>query len=115
MSIFKERLRQVLAERSIKPAKMARDLGISKTTISKYLKEEDREPRGIFVLKIAQYLDVTSEWLYGFTDIRKPFYEPSIVDIYEILSEAGKAKVKDFALFIQRKEACPDDKGDGAL
>lgn len=104
MANFQERLRQVMEETGVKAADLARATGISKPAISKYLSDSKKEPSAMKVLMIANFFNVTSEWLYGATDTRKPFYEPSIVEVYEKLSSEGKKQAYDFTLFLLEKE-----------
>jgi transcriptional regulator with XRE-family HTH domain len=104
MDIFKERLAQVMQEKGIKAATLARETGVSKTTISKYLSEDDRKHAFDIVLKIARVLDISPEWLGGMTDERKPFYEPSISEIYQQLSPDGQKQLLDYASYLLEKE-----------
>lgn len=104
MSTFQERLRQVIEETGVKAAEISRTTGISTAALSKYLSDEKKNPNATYVMKIAKYFNVTSEWLYGVTDIRKPFYEPSIMDKYEKLSDIGKREAYDFVSYLLQKE-----------
>ncbi len=103
MGVFQERLGQVLAENKIKPAVLAREIGVSKTTISKYLSEEDRQIKFETVLKIAQFLNIDPSWLGGLINERRPFKEPKLIEIYEKLSKVGKKEVDDFASYLFHK------------
>lgn len=104
MNVFQERLLQVIEEKKVKPTTVANDLGISKATLSKYLSDSNKEPMLSFMLKLAEYFDVSAEWLYGAVTERRPFKEPKLVEIYEKLSELGKKEVFAFAEFILSKE-----------
>jgi len=105
MANFCDRLRQIMDEAGVKAADISRATKISTSAISKYLSDEKKQPSGPYVLKIAKYFNVTSEWLYGAIDERKPFYEPSIADLYEKLSTLGKKEVYDFASYLLQKES----------
>lgn len=104
MGNFQERLRQIMEETGVKAADISRATGISTAAISKYLSDKKKEPNASYVMKIAKFFNVTSEWLYGFTDIRKPFFESSVMDTYERLSDIGKKEVCDFASYLLYKE-----------
>jgi len=108
LTVFQERLKQEMERKGIKQADLARSTGISTGAISKYFTIPDRKIDAINMLKIAKALDVNSEWLYGFTNIRKPFCEPSIVDIYEQLSDGRKKELTDYAKFLLSKESGDD-------
>jgi transcriptional regulator with XRE-family HTH domain len=104
MNVFQKRLKEVMEEKGIKAATLARETGISPAAISKYLSDENKKHNFVFVLKIANYLDVSPEWLGGATDERKPFNEPTILDIYQKLSDDGKKELYNFASYLLRKE-----------
>jgi len=69
VSVFSIRLKQVMDERKMKPAVLARMIGVDRSTISKYLNQPGKEHETNNVLSIARVLNVNSEWLYGHTDI----------------------------------------------
>jgi len=105
MSVFSERLNQLVEEKGIKPIDLARTIDTDRSTVSKYLNEHDKKDHSTrIVLAMAKALDVNPEWLYGETDIRKPFYEPSILDIFGQLSETRKKELTDYAKFLLNKE-----------
>lgn len=62
---FSERLRQGLELTDTKPAELSRLTGISKSSISHYLKG-DWEGKQDAVYKIARALNVSEAWLMGF-------------------------------------------------
>ncbi len=65
VSDFKTRLEEMLLERGIKAAQLCRDSGVNKTTISQYLKGV-YEPKQEQLIKIAEALEVTPQWLDGY-------------------------------------------------
>ena len=104
LTVFQERLIQEMTIKNVSQAELARRTKISTGAISKYINIQDRKIDAINMLKIAKALDVNSEWLFGFTDIKKTFCEPLIVDMYEQLSEASKKELNNYALFLLNKE-----------
>ena len=110
MSVFHVRLKEIMDAKGVKAADIARGTKISTSAISKYLSNGDKTPIAKNVMLIAKYLDISSEWLYGATDTKKPFYDPSIIDTYEKLSTKGKQEVYNFALFLLQKENGLHDK-----
>ena len=104
MSIFQARLRQLLDEKNLRPADVAKKTKISKTTISKYLSVEDKNIRATFLLKIAQFFDVAPEWLYGESEQRRPFYEPELSEIYKNLSDSGRKELCNYAAYLLERE-----------
>lgn len=64
-----ERLREAMAEAGKKQIDLAREAGISHSTISRYLSGAV-EPRQEAVIKLATVLDVSEWWLWGY-DVAK--------------------------------------------
>jgi transcriptional regulator with XRE-family HTH domain len=104
LSVLNERLNQLVIESNLKPAEIARRAGLSKATLSRYLNDDDREPMFSFVIKIANFFNVSSEWLWGATDERRPFRDVSIIDIYEKLTPENKKEVLNYASYLLSKE-----------
>ena len=104
MTVFQQRLMELIEEKKIKAADIARGTGLSPAAISKYLSDEKKQPEFIPILKIAKFLDVSVEWLGGSKDKREPFEVPKILPIYEALSFEGKNKVYDFASYLLKNE-----------
>lgn len=104
MKVFRERLTQLLQEKGLRAAELARRVGVSETTISKYLNKENKKYAFDIVLRIAQVLDVSPEWLGGMTDERRPFFEPPLLEIHQQLSPNGKNQLLDYACYLLKKE-----------
>ena len=60
-----ERLQEVMYERDMQPADLARLAKIDRGSISRYLSGE-REPKQIAINKIAVALNVSEMWLWGY-------------------------------------------------
>lgn len=63
MSEFSDRFRKLKDESELSSKDLAQELGIAPSTLSYYLK--DREPNYDMLIKIANYFDVTIDWLVG--------------------------------------------------
>ena len=63
MSKFNERFRKLKDESELSSKELAQELGVAPSTLSYYLK--DREPNYDILIKIADYFDVTIDWLVG--------------------------------------------------
>lgn len=72
MSKFNERFRKLKDESELSSKELAKELGIAPSTLSYYLK--DREPNYDMLIKIADYFDVTIDWLVGRNDSRSSVY-----------------------------------------
>lgn len=69
VSTFRERFFQLCEESQKSATAIAKDLHVSKPTISAW-KSGDRSPKQPTVITIAEYFNVSIEWLMGF-DVEK--------------------------------------------
>ena len=67
MKIFAERLLELRSERGISQAKLAKDLGVSFSVVC-YWETDRSEPTAINIVKIADYFNVSADYLLGRTD-----------------------------------------------
>ena len=63
-----DRIRALCKERGISVAKMARDLGFGEGAIYKWPKNQ---PSGERVARVAKYFNVSTDYLYGRTDMKQ--------------------------------------------
>lgn len=73
MSEFSNRFRQLKDEFGLSAKDLATKLDIAPSTLSYYLK--DREPNYDMLIKIANYFDVTIDWLVGNNTASTKYYE----------------------------------------
>lgn len=104
MAKLKDRLKQMLDEKGIKAAQLARDTGITRGTISKYPSEDTKKYDARILIKMAYYLNVDANWLHGDTDERHPFEVPTIMEIFEQLSPTGKEEAIQYTNYLLEKE-----------
>lgn len=62
MSVFKKRLEALLEEKELKQKDLAKKIGVSEVTISRYL-TTNRRPRTDVAIKIAKELGVSTDYL----------------------------------------------------
>ena len=66
--IFAERLSLLIKETGLSQMEFAFQVGVKQPAISKYL--SGRVPKGIQLLDLARYLNVSPDWLVGLSDTR---------------------------------------------
>lgn len=71
MSIFGNRLRSLIEEADIEGKEFAKALHVQPSTVSNWLGGV-RFPKDDVLIQIADYFSVTTDYLLGRTDIRKP-------------------------------------------
>lgn len=87
---FGVRLEHLLEERELTQRQVSDDLHIAATTLNGYIKG-NREPDYGTLIRIAEYFDVSIDYLLGVTNIRKSTEEPldvregDLVGIYRSL------------------------------
>lgn len=67
MNITLQRIQLLLAKTSIKPSKMLKDLDIPSSTYSSWF-SKDRYPSTEYIIKLADYFDVSSDYLLGMNE-----------------------------------------------
>ncbi len=77
---FSVRLKDLLEEKNLTQKQLAFDLHIASSTVNGYLKEY-REPDFGMLIRLVQYFDVTSDYLLGLSEEKKP--APSSLDAAE--------------------------------
>ncbi len=65
--VFVERIKRLIEESKITQRDLAQDIGVTESTISKYLNGE-RMPSGDTLLNLATALNTTSDYLLGRSD-----------------------------------------------
>lgn len=76
-----ERFATLLKEHKTNPAQVAKATGLNKSTLTHW-KQGKYTPKSDKLILIAEYFDVSLEWLQGFTDERKPpTNNPSLEEI----------------------------------
>lgn len=82
-----DRIRALREEKGINQRDLARYLGISNTTLSQY-ENGQRTPSDEIKIKIANYFDVSVDYLLGRTNIRKPDVNLELPDAFTNPEEA---------------------------
>lgn len=63
-NIFSQKLAELRKEKGLSQAKAAADLGVDPSTVAKY-ETGDRVPDVFMLIKIADYFDVSTDYLLG--------------------------------------------------
>lgn len=91
--LFPQRLKELRAEKGITLEELAKKIGTTKTTLSRY-ENGERSPKLQLVGLLANYFQVDMSWLSGQSDQRNSL---NILPIYNQLSPPRQQKVYDFA------------------
>lgn len=107
---FKDRLVSLRKELDLTQEQFAKKIGFSRTAVSAW--EIGRnEPSNADTIKLADFFNVSTDYLLGKTDIRNPGKQIDDVlneamigmskEEYENLTETQKKQIRDFALFVR--------------
>lgn len=93
MDIFVKRLQLLLDENNINQKELAKKVGVTEVTISRYMTGE-RKPRIDIANKIAEILGTTTDYLMGASDVRDPYNQEKHKD--ELRKKAKDSVEKEF-------------------
>jgi len=110
MATFSKRLKKLRKKNKVTLDELAREIDITKTTISRY-ENEKRVPKMDTVKKIADYFNVTTDYLIGNTDEKKSAdkikkaiaKDPELVSFWDEIAQRDELKL----LFKQTKDLEP--------
>ena len=91
--IFIERLDNLLKNKGISRNKLLIDLKLGKNSINDWSK--GKSPSADSISKIADYFDVSIDYLYGKSDIKNiNTLDPEISELYELTQDLPQERIK---------------------
>lgn len=106
------RLKFLREEKGLFQSDIAKILGVSVAAVGFY-ENEKRDMSPETIIKLAEYFNVSTDYLLGKTDIRNPGRQIDDVlneamigmskEDYEALTETQKKQIRDFALFVKNQ------------
>ncbi|WP_218184409.1 helix-turn-helix domain-containing protein [Thermoanaerobacter thermocopriae] len=100
MSTLGERIKQLRLEHGMTQEEFGKLFGVTKYSISLY-ESNKTSPSDEIKKKIAEYFNVSMDWLMGLTDVRKPFIPENYKEKYKIT----KRDMLQYENFIQHVNA----------
>ena len=94
-ALFPSQLRDLRKEKGISQETLARDLGVSKSTIGLY-ETGDTLPDAKTLYDLAEYFDVSADWLIGLSNVRNKNIDLQKVCKFTGLSENTILKIKEW-------------------
>lgn len=101
--VFAERLRIARKERGLSQQALGEKIGVSKATISKY-ENCINPPKIVHAKSLADVLNISFNYLIGFSEYKYKIDAQRITDIYVLLSDQGKKELYNFAEYLYQKE-----------
>ena len=105
--ITRKRIMNLMEERNIKQLTLASDLGMTQASLSRNLNGV-HEPKAETIEKIANYFNVSVDYLLGNTDDRKSNSNVENIDIaffnqHGIVSDEQKREIESFIEYVKKK------------
>lgn len=88
MDTFANNLRVLIDSHGLTAKALSDESGIPDATIYRYL-HKDRAPKLDNVIALAQFFDVSVDWLIGISDGRREGWTPSVVNAARLYSAAS--------------------------
>ena len=102
---FSKRLKELRKERGLTQEDLSKLSGVSFPTISRYENGQRDEPKLTILKTLANYFDVTIDYLVGDTDIKETnFTSDEIARIFNSLDDDDKRILMDLAKTLLKKE-----------
>lgn len=106
------RIKILREELGLKQEELAKQLSVSPSTIGMY-EINKREPNNELIIKLANFFNVSIDYLLGKTDVRNTgeiiddVLNEAMIGMskkdYEKLTETQKKQIRDFALFVKNQ------------
>lgn len=106
-----QRIKALISDRDLKQKDLARDLGIPPSTFSNYMTGANELPLDVLV-QLAEYFDVTTDFLLGRVAERRPVLMISpaeqalIRDFRELTMDQREVLLQNVRLFRAQNERC---------
>lgn len=101
MSILSEKIRMLREELNLTQSQLAEKLNIATSSISQY-ESGDRIPSDDIKIKLAEFFDVSLDFLLGLSDIRNPYVFFTLSEYFKSLTEDEINEVIKFTMFIKK-------------
>lgn len=106
------RIKALREELGLKQEELAKKMSVSPSSIGMY-ETNKREPNNELILKLAEFFNVSTDYLLGKSDIRNPNTQEDDIlneamigmskEDYEKLTDAQKKQIRDFAIFVKNQ------------
>jgi len=111
--VFFNRFKQLCDQKNISVYRACTDIGLNRSAVAKW--KNGGKPNGSTAAKLAEYFEVTTDYLLGQCEERTPGAKNRVVTDEEIkfalfggdgeITDAMYDEVKQFAAFVKQREA----------
>ena len=97
-----ERLVDLRQDKGLKQKEFADIIGVSVHTLSNY-ENEKTTPDDLIKVKIAEFFNVTLDYLLGIIREPRPIHTPHMISLREDIPESAVEEIKQYIEFIEGK------------
>ena len=111
--MFFNRFKALCDQRNISVYRACTDIGLNRAAVAKW--KNGGKPNGSTAAKLAEYFDVTTDYLLGCSEEKTPAEKPRVISDEDIkfalfggdgeITDAMYEEVKQFAAFVKLREA----------
>jgi transcriptional regulator with XRE-family HTH domain len=102
---FSRRMKELRVEKGLKKVDVANGTDLSRSAITKYESGERDNPTRDILKQIADFYNVSMDYLAGQSDIRdKEISNKTLSDIFSALSDSGKIELVKYAKYLKEQE-----------
>lgn len=108
MEMFGKRLLHLRREKGLTQQQLGDIVGVGKVTISRY-EHHSREADYVTLLRLAEYFDVSVDYILGRITMRRPWAEPPRHIRVDDLDEDRIRKAEDYVRLLRLERRFPDE------
>lgn len=104
LAIFAERMRSLRDEKGLKKVEVAKGVGLDRSTITNYENGTRNNPTIEVLQRIAEFFDVSIDYLTGKSDIKDKLTATELVEIFRNLNDENKLQALKYVKFLEREQ-----------
>jgi len=93
---FAERMRSLSKEKGLKKTEVAKGIGLDRSTVTNYESGKRNNPTAETLQRIADYFDVSIDYLTGKSDIRDKLTATELIQVFRKLTDENKLQSYNF-------------------
>ena len=104
MANFAERMRSLRKEKSLKKTEVAKGTGLDRSTVTNYENGKRDNPTAETLQRIADYFDVSIDYLTGKSDIRDKLTATELIQVFRKLTDENKLQLIKYAKYLEKEQ-----------
>lgn len=105
MASFSDRMTELRLEKGLNKAEVARGTKMSRSAITSYENGTRDNPTNDILKKLAEFFDVSLDYLTGQSDIRDKLTATELVEIFRRLNDESKLELIKYAKYLEKEQS----------